>query len=180
MRRGAVRGAPLRRLVASLPGGQVSVVYGSQDGYGSGRPTARITHITRGSEGVPDAGHDGLLGGPQAVGDVPGDGCADITVADGASRLLLNGGRSGLTGIGSQAITVQQIGLPSTYDEAPNSFGQPRLLNLNGDNYTDLITEPMHDASDRKVTVTLHGIRDGFDITRVAVPHGVPTDAAHS
>ncbi|MET7551638.1 VCBS repeat-containing protein [Streptomyces sp. NPDC005500] len=147
---------------SSVPGGQVSVVYGSPDGYGKGRTTL---HVTRDSPGVPAASQpDSLIGHAQALGDVNGDGCADVTVSAGVDRLLLfKGSRNGLRTEDAQVVTVQQLDLPPTYDHAPNGFGGLGLMDLNSDKYADLVAGPLRDAKGHGVPVVLHGSRDGFD-----------------
>ncbi|MFE4922337.1 FG-GAP repeat domain-containing protein [Streptomyces sp. NPDC056661] len=141
----------------SVPGGRLSVIYGASDGYGKDRAT---THISRDNGGISPF----HLEGAQAVGDVTGDGCADVVVTGDAGRLLLfTGSHTGLHAK-AQTVTTQQLGLRSVHDGAPNGFGEPRLVDVNGDGNADLVTNPLRDGLGRSVTVVLYGTRTGFNV----------------
>ncbi|WP_369275983.1 FG-GAP repeat domain-containing protein [Streptomyces sp. R11] len=141
----------------SVPGGQVSVIYGAPEGYGKGRATTHITH----DNGTISPFN---LDGAQAVGDVTGDGCADVVVTADARRLLLFAGSHTGLRTKAQTVTTQQLGLPAIHDGAPNGFGEPYLSDVDGDRNADLVTGPLREGHGHSVTVVLYGTRNGFDI----------------
>jgi hypothetical protein len=145
----------------TVPGGDLTVVHGSANGFGEGRATL---HVTRDSPGVPGTSHDGsLLGGDHAVADVTGDGCADVLVPNGSEGLLLlRGSHQGLRTTGLQAVTLHDLGLPAGHDGAPNTFTDLRLLDLDSDRYADLVTGPLTDADGHHIAIVAYGTADGF------------------
>ncbi|WP_431034165.1 FG-GAP and VCBS repeat-containing protein [Streptomyces sp. P6-2-1] len=123
--------------------GTVQVLYGSATG--PGKPASTITQNTKGVPGVNEDG-DGF-GTSLAVGDVDGDGIADVAVGvpgealerggenleDAGSVVLLKGSGQGLTGEGATAVTQDTKGVPGV-SEAGDRFGDAvSLRDLGGD-----------------------------------------------
>ncbi|MDG4864863.1 FG-GAP and VCBS repeat-containing protein, partial [Streptomyces sp. T-3] len=99
--------------------GLVHIRYGSAAGLG----TSRTATLDQDSTGVPGAGESGDgFGASLAVGDVTGDGYADVavgvpgetvgTVTQTGSTVLLKGSSTGLTGTGAQALHQASADVP--------------------------------------------------------------------
>ncbi|MFJ4435433.1 FG-GAP-like repeat-containing protein [Streptomyces sp. NPDC088923] len=129
--------------------GTVQVLYGSETG--PGKPVSTITQNTKGVPGVNEDGD--AFGASLAVGDVDGDGCADVAVgvpgealerggknlADAGSVVLLKGSWKGLTGEGATAVTQDTKGVPGV-SEAGDGFGQAvSLRDTAADGRTSLV-----------------------------------------
>ncbi|MGW3613817.1 MULTISPECIES: hypothetical protein [unclassified Micromonospora] len=144
---GDVNGDGLGEVVAGAPGAQtphingglVAVFTGRSGGLSSG--AARI--ITQSTAGVPgDPEDDDRFGGALAVGDVTGDGRADVLIGapgegigsqtEAGGVTLLKGSAAGLTGSGAQAFDQNHPTVPGG-SESRDVFGASvALLNLNG------------------------------------------------
>ncbi|KUO15446.1 FG-GAP-like repeat-containing protein [Streptomyces dysideae] len=126
-------------------GGSVSLWLGSASGV---RTQAHQT-ITQDSPGVPGAEEPtDWFGNALALGDVNGDGYADLAVGAyfedlGSLNLagmvtVLRGSATGLASTGAQSFTQDTAGVPGTA-EATDRFGASvRLSDLNGDGRADL------------------------------------------
>jgi FG-GAP repeat protein len=116
-------------------GGTVTVLYGNPAGPGAGRAA---TVLTQNSAGVPGASESGdRFGASLSVGDVNGDGYADVAVglpgedigslANAGSIVLLRGSASGIATSGNQSLTQNTSGIPGTA-ESGDKFGSFVLL----------------------------------------------------
>ncbi|MBO3740099.1 FG-GAP and VCBS repeat-containing protein [Actinoplanes flavus] len=131
-------------LVAGLPGAQVGMEVQAGavvtiPGRATGLSAKGAIAITQRTAGVATAPKDDeYFGDTVAVGDVTGDGRADVlTSAPGewaraGAIVLLRGTAKGLTGAKSQFLTQSSTGVPDTA-ERDDEFGRSlALLNLNG------------------------------------------------
>ncbi|MCP2338546.1 FG-GAP-like repeat-containing protein [Actinomadura rupiterrae] len=124
--------------------GQIAVLYGGKSGLG--KPVA----FSKDTPGVPGAGAKGdEFGASLAVGDVNGDGLADVAVGSpgtviGKARStgavsVLYGTRKGLTGKGARSVNLSVAGMPGPVREGDGFGGAVALQDLNGDGKADLV-----------------------------------------
>ncbi|GAB2864470.1 FG-GAP repeat protein [Streptomyces deserti] len=125
--------------------GFVHVRYGSPEGLGAHR-TATLDQDTAGVPGANESGDN--FGASLAVGDVTGDGYADVavgvpgeavgTVPQTGGTVLLKGTATGLTGTGAQAFYQTTRGVPGAA-EADDWFGSAvRIADVDGDGAADV------------------------------------------
>ncbi|MEU9339079.1 FG-GAP and VCBS repeat-containing protein [Streptomyces sp. NPDC048290] len=149
-------------------GGQISVWYGSKNGPD---PAQRPTVVHQDTAGVPGAGeaYDGF-GAAVAVGDVNGDGFADVavgvpgedngTVKDTGAVTVLFGSSTGLKATGAKSYTQNTTGVPGA-DERGDAFGLTvQLTDLTKDRKAELIIGSGYENANGGITV-LRGTSTG-------------------
>ncbi|MET7981392.1 MULTISPECIES: VCBS repeat-containing protein [unclassified Streptomyces] len=129
----------------ALLGGQIGVVYGSASGPDTSR-TAVINQDTAGVPGVSEKGDDFGLG--ISVGDVNGDGYADVavgspgeaigTLAAAGGVAVLRGSASGLTGSGAVSFSQHTTGVPGTAEKGDLFGAHTALADTNHDGRAEL------------------------------------------
>ncbi|GIJ21935.1 hypothetical protein Vlu01_25590 [Micromonospora lutea] len=151
--------------------GMVAVFPGNSTGLSSGA-VKLFSQRTAGVPGSPEAGD--LFGATLAVGDVTGDGRADVLVgapgeaigtkAEAGTVALLKGSASGLTGTGAQGFDQDHAIVPGGAERGDRFGGAVAILNLNGAGPLDaVVTSPGEEVS---------GDSAGFGSGSVALFHG--------
>jgi hypothetical protein len=162
---------------ASL-GGSVSAYLGSANGVRT-QPQATITQDTPGVPGADE--EDDWFGNDLSVGDVNGDGYADVAVgtihedvgsADIAGSVtVLRGSAAGLTGTGAQSFTQNTAGVPGTAETADRFGAAVRLSDLNGDRKADLSVSADGENHPAGAVYSLRGSASGVT-TKNAISFG--------
>ncbi|MET8092518.1 hypothetical protein [Micromonospora sp. NPDC005220] len=151
---GDLNGDGLGEVVVGASGAQTPDINGGLiaafAGRSGGLSSSAVQIITQRTAGVPDAPEaDDRFGGALAVGDVTGDGRADVLVgspgedigsrADAGSITLLKGSAGGLTGVGAQGFDQNHSAVPDG-SEKNDKFGSAiALLNLSRDGGLDAV-----------------------------------------
>lgn len=131
----------------AVKGGKISVIYGNN--YSS----YTTVSISQDTAGVPSTAETGdRFGLEVAVGDINGDGYADIAVGAPAENLtttgtsvtdtgavtVLYGSATGVTTTGSQYLHQDTTGVPGGNEKSDYFGGEVFLTDVNGDNKADL------------------------------------------
>lgn len=147
------------------------VAYGSPDGL---KPD--VQKFDQDLPGIPGAEEAGdRFGSSVSVGDVTGDGYADIalgvvgedvkTVSDAGAVVLVHGSASGVTGTGAQAFHQDTAGVPGVA-EADDQFGADvALLDVTGDGHRDLAVSSARENAQAGAIWSLRGTATGVTAT---------------
>ncbi|MGC4866612.1 hypothetical protein ACLQ3B_14400 [Micromonospora sp. DT53] len=142
---GDVNGDGLGEVVVGAPGAQTPHLNGGLiavfAGRSGGLSSSAVQIITQRTAGVPDSPEDeDRFGGALAVGDVTGDGRADVLVGapgedigsrvDAGNITLLKGSAGGLTGAGAQAFDQNNSAVPDGAENGDKFGTAIALLNL--------------------------------------------------
>lgn len=138
---------------AGALGGRVSVVYGGPAGIGLGRAPLVLTQDTAGVPGAAEKGD--RFGSGVALGDVNGDGYADLAIgtpgensAAGAVTVLY-GSAAGLTTKGAVSYTQNTAGVPGGSENGDRFGERVTLTDTTGDRRADLaVSAPGENAGD--------------------------------
>ncbi|MET9393442.1 FG-GAP-like repeat-containing protein [Streptomyces sp. NPDC006624] len=150
-------------------GGKVTVVYGGPGGKATDRAPLVLTQDTAGVPGASEKGD--RFGSDVALGDVNGDGRADLVVGTAGENgsagavTVLYGSASGLTTKGAVSYTQNTSGVPGT-SESGDRFGERvTLTDHTGDRRADLsVSAPGENAGDGAVW-SLRGTSTGLTTT---------------
>ncbi|MCX5240500.1 FG-GAP-like repeat-containing protein [Streptomyces prunicolor] len=132
-------------------GGKIAVYLGSSEGVGGEEgPGIPAQWWSQNSPGVPGTSeHGDAWGNDLSVGDVNGDGYADVaigapgedigTVQDAGAVWLLRGSSNGVTATGAQSFDQNTANIPGTA-EADDAWGsQVRLADTDADGRSELV-----------------------------------------
>ncbi|AXE87499.1 FG-GAP-like repeat-containing protein [Streptomyces sp. Go-475] len=141
---------------AGALGGKVTVVYGGPDGRDPGRAPLVLTQDTAGVPGAAETGD--RFGSGVSLGDVDGDGYADLAVgaagenAAAGAVTVLRGSASGLTTKGATSYSQNTAGVPGGSEKGDRFGERITLTDHTGDGRADLsVSAPGENAGDGAV-----------------------------
>ncbi|MGA4847478.1 hypothetical protein ACOBQB_14885 [Streptomyces sp. G5(2025)] len=149
----------------------VVVAFGSADGL-----TAETQKFNQDLPGVPGAEESGdRFGSAIAVGDVTGDGYADIavgvlgedvgTVANAGAVVLVRGSAAGATGTGAQVFHQNTPDVPGVAEQDDTFGAAAALLDVTGDGHTDLAASSVRENAQAGAVWSLRGTSTGLTAT---------------
>ncbi|WP_314412111.1 FG-GAP and VCBS repeat-containing protein [Streptomyces sp. DSM 40484] len=171
-------------------GGNVKVALGSAAGLSEDR----VQTFNQDSPGFPGAEEEeDEIGGSVSVGDVNGDGFADIALGipgedvgeiyDTGSVALVPGSAAGATGAGTQVFHQDTAGVPGAAENSDEFGVSTALLDLNGDGHRDLAAGSTAENEQNGAVWILNGTASGLTATSSiafgASKLGAPATAAH-
>ncbi|WP_328496184.1 FG-GAP-like repeat-containing protein [Streptomyces sp. NBC_00414] len=170
--------------------GKVKVALGSATGLSEDR----VQTFNQDSPGFPGAEEEeDEIGGSVSVGDVNGDGFADIALGipgedvgdiyDTGSVALVPGSASGATGAGTQVFHQNTAGVPGVAENSDEFGVTTALLDLNGDGHRDLAAGSTAENEQNGAVWILNGTASGLTATSSfafgAGTLGAPATVAH-
>ncbi|MER7486886.1 FG-GAP and VCBS repeat-containing protein [Streptomyces sp. NPDC126497] len=150
-------------------GGQVTIVYGGPQGRDRDRPEVVLTQNTAGVPGASEAGD--RFGSGVALGDVDGDGYADLVVGaagenSGAGAVtVLYGSALGLTTRGATSYTQNTTGVPGSSEKGDLFGARVVLTDHTGDGRADLSVSGTGENSGDGSVWFLRGAASGLTTT---------------
>ncbi|MEU9452635.1 FG-GAP-like repeat-containing protein [Streptomyces sp. NPDC048277] len=154
--------------------GVVKAYLGGAHGV-SPTPQAAITQDSPGVPGTTRASGNSSFGDSLSVGDVNGDGYADVAVGaeyEGVGAAwqtgtvtLLRGSAAGLTGAGSTRWTQNTPGVPDANEDNDFWGSAVHLADLNGDRKADLAVGARYENGGRGAVTALRGSSSGLTTT---------------
>lgn len=149
--------------------GKFTVVHGGKNGQDTGRTPQVFTQDT---EGVPDtAEKDDYFGASVSVGDINGDGYADVAagapvedvgaLSHSGTVTTFLGGPGGLTGRGAKVYDQDTAGVPGIGHDGDRFGAALGLTDLNGDRRADLVVGSPGEDSERGAVSVLPGSPKG-------------------
>ncbi|WP_233601131.1 MULTISPECIES: hypothetical protein [Micromonospora] len=188
---GDVNGDGLGEVIAGAPDAQTPELTGGLvpafTGRSAGLSATAVRVITQDTSGVPGTpGGGDRFGAALAVGDVTGDGRADVlvgapgetvgTAAEAGSVTLLKGSAGGLTGSGAQAFYQGRSGVPGAAERGDKFGASVALLHLDRRGGLDAVVG----APGEEVTGDLAGYPSGSVTRFLGVGGLVPQSAIWS
>ncbi|MEU7647810.1 FG-GAP-like repeat-containing protein [Streptomyces huasconensis] len=160
----------------------VRVAFGSADGL-----KAETQKFDQNLPGVPGAEEDGdRFGRAVAVGDVTGDGYADVavgvagedvgSVSNAGAVVLVRGSAGGVTGSGAQVFHQNTAGVPGAAEKGDWFGVATALLDVTGDGRADLAASSVEENARAGAVWSLRGTSTGLTATH-SVAFG-PKDVA--
>ncbi|MBW5422794.1 hypothetical protein GKQ77_14690 [Streptomyces sp. BG9H] len=150
---------------------RVYVTYGSADGLKE--PAQKFDQKTPGVPGAEEEGDN--FGRSVAVGDVTGDGYADVavgavgedvgTVTAAGSVVLLRGSADGVTGAGAQVFHQNTAGVPGVAEKDDLFGSATALLDVTGDGHADLAASAVLENARAGAVWSLRGTATGLTAT---------------
>ncbi|MEV7196084.1 hypothetical protein AB0N81_30420 [Streptomyces sp. NPDC093510] len=148
------------------------VAYGSAEGLKDD-----VQKFDQNLPGVPGAEESGDgFGSSVAVGDVTGDGYADVAlgvvgedvrdIADAGAVVLVRGSAAGVTGTGAQAFHQDTAGVPGVAEKNDVFGAAVSLLDVTGDGHGDLTASSTAENAQAGAVWSLRGTSTGLTATK--------------